>query len=191
MTLVPTFIRTALRRFRHAKDGVAAIEFAILSSAFLVVMLTGLQFHAYNNSRVQLNKAVNTGMITAFNTRDTIDSEHIKTIIKSQYGRDLQDLSVTCTAPANQGESSDGNSSSSGEQTGQACTNMNRSCACVTGYNNATPIFTSSPCDQLCSSGTLAGYYLTIDGKAPVPTVFNNTFMLPSDVSANVTIRLD
>ena len=189
--LLPVHIRTVLQRFKYATKGTVAIEFAIMATAFLVLMLTGLQFHSYNNSKVKLNKAVNSGMITAFNARDNIDSEHIKTVIQSLYGTNLQSLSVNCTAGANPDSGSNDTTSSTGGQISQPCVNINRPCACVTGYSNSTPIFTATPCGQVCSSGTKAGYYLTIDSTASVPSIFKTEFILPSEVSTNVTVRLD
>jgi len=163
-----------IQKFIKAKEGVASVEFAIWLTLLIPVGLLSLDFAIYNMKQLQLDTAVGEAAAVAIQSRKNINSSQIEQIVLASW--DDESSSPIVTAKCN-GLSS--------------CVNTDRSCACVTGYQNEEPVFTDRVCGNLCPNGSVSGYYLTLNVRTNFNPVFGTYIKPPATNRTTLTMKID
>jgi len=167
-------IRTLIRETR----GAATVEFAFLTVFFFGVVMAALDVGMYFIQQSRLTEAVSSASISAFASRNAVTFTNIPTIVSSGAGAPsgtTVSVSTVCNGtPAT------------------ACTNSNRTCACL----SQTGTYTTATCGATCtgngmSSGATAGYYMTINASYTYrPVVLPHGLLTGKTVSRSLTERL-
>lgn len=164
-------MKALLRKFIADRAGVAATEFALGTTLLFMVILAGLDFGGYFMQRGQINEAISAAAMESFKQRESQPSQStLQTYIRNLADSQSVTVATTCN--------------------GGSCSGT-RTCACL--RNDGT--YTSATCGAVCStgatSGSTAGYYLTIRASDPFRTVLLPKGVFAGDiVSQAVTVRL-
>jgi Flp pilus assembly protein TadG len=161
------------RRLRRDQRGVAAIEFALLSSLFLVITLMSLDAGMFLMRRSQLSNALDSAALAAFSQRTAVNFVGLPTFV-TQASR-IPEATVTVGCNGGTGN----------------CTNSNRTCACLT----KTATFVGATCGSTCTgnvtANSVAGYYMTVSASAPYsPVVMPNGAFANLSTNQRITVRL-
>lgn len=148
--------------------GAAAIEFALWSVLFFMVVAVGLDFGTFFLNRSKVDEALSATAVSAFTSRASVPFNAMTPYARSLSGDPALAVTLTCN----------------GAET-PACTNTARQCACLSTTGAYTPV---NSCSASCG-GTTAGYYLTISAKAAFKPLLIPGSALP-DIDRHITVRL-
>jgi Flp pilus assembly protein TadG len=163
--------------FRDGR-GSATIEFALLTCFFFAVVLGALDFGMFFIQRSDLSGGVSTASIHSFANRDAVAFANIPAMVTAASkapGGSAVSVTVTCNAGT------------------ASCVNTNRVCACLTSAN---AFIDASSCGAPCTggnmtSGSTAGYYLTIAASYPyAPAVLPRGALGSATVRQTAVVRL-
>ncbi len=164
-----------IRRLLRNRRGAATIEFALLATFFLGVMLVALDIGTYLIQRSSLRQAVSAAATSSFAQRDTVSYAAIPDYVRRAARAPATTLVTTsCNG-------------------GTACTNSTRSCACLSRTATYVP---AASCGAPCSgsgmaAGATSGYYLRISASyAYQPLVLPRGLLTASSISETATVRL-
>lgn len=161
-----------LRSFARDRSGIATVEFALWSMLIFGTLLLSADFAFYTLYKQRLERAVSEASLAAFATKDEIDADKIATYVTATTGipNGQPTVSVKCN--------------------GDSCVNTNRTYACLSGTDGSfTPALKAN---AACSSGGLAGYYLTVSAThAFQHVVMPNPFLEGHPMTASATVRLE
>ena len=164
-----------LRSLRQNTSGVAAVEFALLTTSLFFGFLAVLDFGYFLVGEQKLGQAVSAAALSSFQNKNAVTFSSIPTYV--QQAADAP-ASVTVTTSCN--------------GVAGACTNTSRTCACI----NSSGVYSAATCAATCSgtgmsANQLAGYYLTINASYNFPALIAPKSMLKNaNVSRAITIRL-
>lgn len=163
-----------LARLRCNDDGVAAIEFALWSTAFFFMVMAAMDFGSFYLQRGNMNEAVGAAAVASFNDADNVNFANLPGYVRGLTGEQTTTVITACNGTAG------------------SCTNLNRSCACL--KNDGT--YVTATCGNLCvgtgmTAGSTAGYYLTINAsRAYSPMILPQSALAGSTVAQHATVRL-
>ena len=158
--------------------GSATIEFALLTCFFFAIMLGALDFGMFFIQRSNLSGGVSTASIHSFANRDAVAFANIPAMVTAA-SRAPGGSNVAVTVTCNAGTAS--------------CANTDRVCACLTTTNTFVE---ASSCGASCTggnmtSGSTAGYYLTIAASYPyTPAVLPKGALGSAIVQQTAVVRL-
>lgn len=163
-----------LKRLRKDEQGAVVVEFAFWVVGFFFVAMIAIDFGFYFVQRSKLNMAVGSVAVAAFNTPANVDFTNMPSAVRSLGGLSTIAVTVSCNGVAG------------------ACTNANRTCACL--KQNGT--YVAAACSASCTgtgvtTGSTAGYYMSV--KAAVtyrPMVIPTTLLTNSAMNQQATVRL-
>ncbi|UYY78722.1 TadE/TadG family type IV pilus assembly protein [Sphingomonas sp. R1] len=164
------------RRYQLAGDvrGAATVEFALLTLFFFAFVLLALDVAGYFVQRSQMAAAVSAASVSAFANRTSVPFDTLPGYVQNAARLPTApQVSLACNGVAG------------------ACTNANRSCACL----SKTGAFAAASCGSVCSggatTGSTAGYYLQISASAQYRAmVLPNGMLNGTPVAQSVVIRL-
>lgn len=162
------------RPFAADERGAATIEFALLTLFFFVFALLALDVAGYFVQRSQLAAAVSAASVSAFANRTSVPFDTLPGYIQNAARlTPAPQVSIACNGVAG------------------ACTNSNRSCACLS--KNGT--YSAATCGSVCTGGattnSTAGYYLQISASSTYHAmVLPNGMLNGTPVAQSVVIRL-
>lgn len=161
-----------LRLFRDRR-GVAATEFALLSSLFLVFTLVSLDMGTFLMKRSQLSNALDSAALASFAQRTNVNFTGLPTFVTQASRMSGTTVTVGCNGGT-------GN-----------CVNTNRTCACLT----KTATFVAATCGATCTgavtANSVAGYYMTISASAShTPVIMPGRLFDTLPTSQKITVRL-
>lgn len=168
----------SLRAVLRDTRGAATAEFAVICVFFFAVMMGGMDIAMFLIQQAKLGQAVSAGSASAFQARSTVDFANLQTYVR-QASRAPAGTTVAVATSCNGGAT--------------VCGNSSRTCACLsqTGTYTAAASCTASCTGTGMSSGTTAGYYLTVSASYPYrPVLLPNGFMTGKTVQRSVTLRL-
>ncbi|MXO89066.1 TadE/TadG family type IV pilus assembly protein [Alteraurantiacibacter aestuarii] len=154
--------------------GVAAVEFALWTTAFFFSVMVAIDFGTFFLERGKLNGAVGAAAVSGFNTADNVNFGSMPGYVRSLTGEPATAVTISCNGTAN------------------SCTNLNRTCACL--KSNGT--YVSASCGNTCTgtgvtAGSTAGYYMTINATNPfTPMILPNSALADTVLSQQATVRL-
>ncbi len=157
----------------RCETGVAAVEFALLSSLFFLVICIGMDFGLLYLERSKMSQAVAGAAVSAFSTPATADYASMPGYVRALADDQTLAVSTTCNG------------------TTASCVNQNRTCSCL----KTDGTFASGACGSACTgsvtAGSTAGYYLTISAsKTFQPMIVPNSFLSDTQIVQQATIRL-
>lgn len=162
--------RKSLHNDNH---GGVAVEFALWVTLFFIASLGAFDLAEMYFKRSQMGSAVSAASLQAFDERDNVKFHELTAYVRALSNDETLTVNVSCNGVAN------------------SCTNLNRTCACLTREGT----FAMGQCGAQClgsnmTSGVTAGYYLTITASQP----FNPALMpkegAGSQLSQTATVRL-
>lgn len=154
------------------RRGVAMVEFALWTSLIFGILLLSLDFAFYTLYKERLKRAVSEASLAAFYTKDNIDPAKIAIYVSATAGLpgNAPAVSLKCNGASN-------------------CVNSNRTYACLSGTDGTFTVAASA--NAACSSGGLAGYYLTISSSYQFHNiVLPNPLLDGRLMRATATVRL-
>lgn len=159
------------RQLREAEDGAVAVEFALWTVGFFLVIAVALDFGFYFMQRSQMDESLSATAVSAFSSRDNVAFASLPDYARALSGDGAMTVALSCNGVS------------------QSCTNLERSCSCL----NADASYTVQECGSVCTaSGTSAGYYLTIDATSQFGTVIVPDRLLgDGQISRSMTMRLE
>lgn len=162
-------IGSLLLRLRRDERGSVMSEFAIWTAMLFIVIMSALDFAGYYSARGAINEAVSAAALQAFQQRDKTEDQFYDEV--PAYVRNLADdqalaVELSCNGAAN------------------SCTNMNRTCACLTTEAK----YVAAQCSAECkgpgmTANSVAGYYMTIKASRNY-----NPLLLPKGVLAGTAL---
>lgn len=164
-------MRKILRcKILRCKAGSSTVEFAILTSLFLFVFLSVLDFAYFSIYQRQLGEAVGSAVSSAFLNRTSVTFTNIPAYVQSTANLSAATVTVKCNGTA-------------------TCTNTSRTCACLSAAGTYTA---TSSCGVSCSGTTAtSGYYVTIKASSPYSSmIVPNKFLDGAVIKRTVTMRL-
>jgi len=166
----PSLLRSLIRD----QHGAAAVEFALWSVMFFLVVMVAFDFAGFYLQRGKVDEAVAAAAVSAFDHAEEVAFADLPAYVRALA--DDPDLQVATSC--NGGTTS--------------CANTSRQCACLKGDG----AFTAATCGATCTAaGTLAGstggYYLTIAATRPYsPVLLPNDTAVPDTIAQHATVRL-
>lgn len=166
-------------RWRHRalaadEHGIAAIEFALLSSLFFLAISVAMDFGSLYLERSKMNEAVAGAAVSAFSTASTVDYASLPGYVRALADDSSLSVTVACNGTAG------------------SCTNTIRSCSCLRTngtYSAATAC--GSACTGSVSAGSTAGYYLTVSATQTFQPLFVPGSVLgDTQIVQQATVRL-
>ncbi len=164
-----------LLRLRDDQQGMATIEFALLSVLFFFVMTAGLDIGMWYQQRLRVESAVEQGSMIAFNSRTAVDQSAIATYVAAAAKLSTAPVvTVGCNGGTNN------------------CVNTGRTYACISG-TTPTPTYTTAALNAACADGSLAGYYMTIRAVATSSPMLVPSAMLGGNMvqTRSAVVRLE
>lgn len=163
-----------VKRLGRDDQGAVVVEFAFWVVGFFFVAMIAIDFGFYFVQRSKLNMAVGSVSVAAFNTPDAVDFTNLPTAVRSLGGLSTIAVTVRCNGVAN------------------ACTNVNRTCACL----KQDGTYVAAACGASCTgtgvtTGSTAGYYMAV--KAAMndrPMVIPTTMLNSRAMDQQATVRL-
>jgi Flp pilus assembly protein TadG len=170
MRILRKNMRTALRDDR---EGAVAIEFALWLTLFFLVALSAFDLADLYFKRSQMGAAVSAASLQAFDQRDNVKFHELSSYVKALANKNDLSVTISCNGVED------------------SCTNMGRTCACLT----TAGAFAARTCGTPCSgsnqtAGVNAGYYLTITASQPFAPAILPQQMVGSQLSTTATVRL-
>ncbi len=160
-------------RFLRDRRGVATIEFALLSSLFLLATLSSLDAGMFLIRRSQLSNALDTAALSSFMARSNVGFANLPTFVTQASRLANATVSVGCNGGA-------GN-----------CVNSNRQCACLGKAGGYVAATCGATCAGNVTSGSTAGYYMTIRAtSAYTPIVLPTGAFAGASTDQQITLRL-
>lgn len=156
--LLPRILR------ERADNGVAAIEFALLATAFLVVLAGVVDVGSFIYTTAQLDAAVSTGAQYA-ELNPTASASEISGIVNNTNGNGW----ATSTVNIN-------NSDATG-------------CYCPTGTPGNWSFGTSVSCQSACGGGGVAGQFVTITATRNFTSMFPSFGLTPGTISRSAIVE--
>ncbi len=162
------------RQLRRRDDGVASVEFALWSTFFFVIIMVALDFGSLYLQRGKLNEAVGAAAVASFNNADNVSFGSLPLYVRGLTEDQSTAVTVSCNGSAG------------------ACTNFNRTCACL----KQDGTYVANSCGNTCSgpgmtTGSTAGYYLTINASRSFdPMMVPRSVLSGASVSQQATVRL-
>lgn len=158
--------RAPLRALRGNERGAAAVEFALWSALFFLVVGVALDFGAYYLARGKMNEALSGAAISAFSTAEQVDFAELPAYVRALTGDESLSVSTACNGTVG------------------SCTNESRTCACL----KADGSYVAAECDSVCTKpgvtkDSTAGYYLTIEARQSF-----RPFIVPGGVLGDAAI---
>lgn len=160
---------------RPGDEGAATIEFALLTLFFFVFALLALDVATYFVQRSQLGAAVSAAGVSAFANRTSVPFQNLPAYVQNAARLPAApQVRISCNGVAN------------------GCVNTNRSCACLSTGGTYVAASCGGSCGTAATSGSTAGYYMTISGSAPYRALVLPKGMLNgTPITQSVTVRLE
>ncbi len=155
------------------RAGVAVTEFALGTTLLFMVVLAGLDFGGYFMQRGQINEAVSAAAMESFKQRENVSFGGLQAYVRNLSDSQTVTVTTSCNGVAG------------------SCTNLNRTCACLQTNGSFTPTSCGTACSGGATSGSTAGYYLTIQASDAFRKVVLPKGVFSGDtVTQAVTVRL-
>lgn len=153
--------------------GAVATEFALWVTLFFIAALGAFDLADIYFKRSQMGSAVSAASLQAFDQRDNVNFQELPAYVRALSTDESLSVTVSCNGVAN------------------SCTNLNRTCACLT----RTGTFTARQCGAPCSGSNMtsevtAGYYLTITASRQFSPALIPNERVGSQLSQTATVRL-
>lgn len=162
-----------LRRLRSDRRGVAATEFALLSSMFLIVTLMSFDAALFLMKRSQLSNALDSAALAAFAQRDAVNFAGLPTFVTQASRIASANVTVGCNGGS-------GN-----------CVNTGRTCACLTKTGSFVGATCGATCTGSVTANSVAGYYMTVNATANYsPIVLPDRAFNNMSTTQKITVRL-
>ncbi|MDT0576839.1 TadE/TadG family type IV pilus assembly protein [Croceicoccus sp. F390] len=163
-----------MSRLGADEQGAVAIEFALWSLGFFLALLAAFDFGSFYLQRSTTGEAVSAAAVQSFVTRDDVNFTALPAYVRTSAEIPSLDVELACNGVAG------------------SCTNLSRRCACL----NKDGGYTQANCGTICpvgraSTGSTAGYYLSIRASAPFsPMLLPDGVLKDSVVQQHGTVRL-
>jgi len=163
-----------MRRLRGDSSGVAAVEFALWSTMFFLVVSVAMDFGSFYLERGKMNEAVTAAAVSSFTTRDSVNFASLPGYVKAIAEEPAITVATLCNGTVN------------------SCTNLNRTCSCL--KNDGT--YVANTCGSTCTgtgitAGSTAGYYLTVRATQSFqPLIVPNGMLDNASIVQQATVRL-
>jgi len=171
-------MRIPLRGLGGDERGAAAVEFALWSALFFVVVLVALDFGMYRLYQLRLSSAVAEGAMLSFNSRSSLSDSSMTGILNYvQAAPGLPGTAPTVTVSCN-------------AASGGACVSSGRTCKCLSNGNFTSGTMT---CGDPCSGSTAgtAGYYLVLNARYTYhPVIVPNRWLSNRAMQERAVVRL-
>ncbi|MEO6093681.1 MAG: TadE family protein [Novosphingobium sp.] len=161
-------------RLRNCGRGSASVEFALWTALFFAVVMVALDFGLYHLQAERADQAVGAAAVQTFQQASNAGFASIPAYVRAYAADSALGVTTSCNGTAG------------------ACTNVNRTCACLTS-NGA---FVALSCGSSCSgtgmtAGSTAGYYLTITASRNFAAIVVPRGLLNNAIiSRSATVRL-
>lgn len=165
--------RYAAMRLRSDQRGAVAVEFALWTTLFFMVVMVALDFGFFYLQRAKMNEAVSAAALSSFSQADTVSYSSLPDYVRALSGEAEMSVAISCNGGANN------------------CTNTNRTCACLSTNGSYVAASCGNSCSQQSGSGAKAGYYLTISAEQSFePVLVPGGSVLPTRLAQQATVRL-
>lgn len=156
------------------EEGAATIEFALLTLFFFVFALLALDVASYYVQRSQLAAAVSGASVSAFANRTAVPLANLPAYVQNAARLpSAPQVSIACNGIAN------------------GCVNTGRSCACLSTGSTYVPATCGGSCPAGTTTGSTAGYYMTITASTQYRALVLPKGMLNgTPITQSVTVRL-
>ncbi|MBN9218427.1 MAG: pilus assembly protein [Mesorhizobium sp.] len=172
---------------RRETSGVSAVEFALVSPVLLLILAGTVDIGGLLKARFELSTAVSAGSNYALLNGDKVNSSggsalagNITTVVASGLGSNGGGVQVVINNGAAVTYDA---STSTATQTGTAA-NADL-CYCVAS-SGAVAWSTPVACGSVCSSGTIAGKFVTITASKPYTPIFGGLGIVQN---GNITVQ--
>ncbi|QQN74173.1 TadE/TadG family type IV pilus assembly protein [Croceicoccus sp. YJ47] len=160
-----------IRSLRDDETGAVAVEFALWSMLFFMVVASALDIGSFFMKRSRLDEALSASAIVAFDNRENVRFDQLPAYVRALSDDTATSVILSCNGVVD------------------ACTNMDRSCACISadgGYSAYT-------CKATCpDNGARAGYYMTVEATTPIEALIIPQRAFGGDtVTRATTLRLE
>ncbi|WP_239805392.1 TadE/TadG family type IV pilus assembly protein [Croceicoccus hydrothermalis] len=136
-----------IRSLREDEAGAVAVEFALWSMLFFMVVASALDIGSFFMKRSKLDEALSASAIVAFDNRENVRFDQLPAYVRALSDDAATRVTLSCNGAAN------------------GCTNMDRSCACISADGG----YVTYTCKAACpNNGARAGYYMTLEATAPI-----------------------
>lgn len=153
--------------------GAAAIEFALLTSLFFLVILVALDFGSFYLERSKMNEAVSGAAVNAFASAENVDFSALPGYVRALANNPSLAVTTACNG------------------TSGTCTNLSRSCACLRTNGTYAAASCGSACTGTVTASSTAGYYLTVGASQTFePLILPRGLLGNARISQQATVRL-
>ncbi|MFC3309724.1 TadE/TadG family type IV pilus assembly protein [Blastomonas aquatica] len=162
-----------LKSLRSDSKGSVAVEFALWVMLFFITALGAFDLGEMIFNRAQMGSAVSAASLQAFDQRDDVKFNELTSYVRALANDDALAVTISCNGVAN------------------SCTNLNRTCACLSHEGTFVTRQCGAPCSgSNMTSGVNAGYYLTITASQPFSPALLPKEGVESNLSQTATVRL-
>ena len=167
-------VRNFLGLLRRADDGVAAIEFALWSTLFFMVVSVAMDFGSFYIERGKMNEAITAAAVSSFTNFDNVNFAALPGYVQGMAGEPALAVTTSCNGVAN------------------SCTNLGRTCACL----KSDGAYVAATCGSTCTgvgltANSRAGYYMTIRAQQSFkPLIVPNSLLDGEILAQKATVRL-
>ncbi|QJU59385.1 pilus assembly protein [Sphingomonas sp. AP4-R1] len=166
-----TPLTSLLRRLGRDRRGVAAVEFALISTFLFATLMVGLDFGFYIQQKLRLGSAVEQAAMLAYNQQVASDTSAISNYVRNFSGvKVAPTVAITCNGTTSCGDGK---------------------CSCIT----STGTFAlAAACNTSCSaygSQAVSGNYLKIAATTPYSAVIvPDRYLGGKTISQYAVVRL-
>lgn len=159
-----------MRRLLRDDQGLAAVEFGLMSGLILILFLVFIDFGLYAVEQTLMAQAIDTAGTWAYVNKSAINTTTIQNAVTSNGLLSGATVTVTCNGTA-------------------TCTNTSRTCACLTASGTYTAAVS---CGAVCTGSTLlSGYYVTISASQTYHSIIvPGKFLDGTTISRTSTVQL-
>ena len=166
-------VRNFLGLLRRGDDGAVAIEFALWSTLFFMVVSVAMDFGSFYIERGKMNEAITAAAVSSFTTFDAVPFDEIPGYVQGLSGEPALAVTISCNGT-------------------NSCTNVSRTCACL----KSDGVYVATDCGNSCTqpgmtTNSKAGYYMTIRAQQSFkPLIVPNSLLDGAVLAQKATVRL-
>lgn len=166
-------MRAFMHRLARDERGAVAVEFALWTILFFIVVMAALDFGMYYIQRGQVSEAVSAASVASFNNREDVKFDELPDYVRALAESPNLTVAITCN---------DG-----------TCKKNGRTCACL----KSDGTYASKTCGAACTgsgvtANSTAGYYMTVNASRPyVPMILPNGVLTDAVIEQKATVRLE
>lgn len=159
---------------RSCRRGAATVEFALWTALFFALVMVALDFGLYHIQSERADQAVAAAAVQSFQQGSGASFASIPAYVQAFAADSRLTVTTSCNGTAG------------------ACTNLNRTCACLKGDGSFVALACGTSCTGTgVTAGSTAGYYLTITASRSFTAVVVPRGMLNNAlISRSATVRL-